>query len=311
MAPPHASTGRTSAAGPSSGFVEVGDRVWVARHEWYDVNVSVVGGSDGFVVVDTHASAAAAQAIVDDLGALFGVGHRNRLLAIVNTHAHFDHVFGNDLIHRVCGPAPIYAHEGAAADIVTWGERLQQHCRAQAQAGQPEPRGEEFLATTLRGADRTFSSVAVLDLGDRAVELVHPGRGHTGGDAIVHIPDADVLLAGDLIEESAARSAVPGFGTDCFPLEWPATLELVIGLTTGRTTLVPGHGAPVDRSFAEAQQGDLAIVAETIAQLARSGVPVEEALAAAEWPYPTEELSQAVVRGYAQLLPEGRQLPLA
>ena len=40
-------------------FTEVGDRVWVARYEWFDVNVTLVEGSRGLVVVDTHASAAA------------------------------------------------------------------------------------------------------------------------------------------------------------------------------------------------------------------------------------------------------------
>ena len=68
-----------------------------------------------------------------------------------------------------------------------------------------------------RAADHTFSSVRSIDLGDRVVELVHPGRGHTGGDLVVRVPDADVLLAGDLVEESAP----PSYGPDCFPLDWP------------------------------------------------------------------------------------------
>ena len=39
-----------------SEFVEVADRVWVARYEWFDVNVSVVAGTAGLLVVDTSAS---------------------------------------------------------------------------------------------------------------------------------------------------------------------------------------------------------------------------------------------------------------
>ena len=38
------------------GFTEVGERVWVARYEWYDVNITVVEGEAGLLVVDTHAS---------------------------------------------------------------------------------------------------------------------------------------------------------------------------------------------------------------------------------------------------------------
>ena len=63
------------------------------------------------------------------------------------------------------------------------------------------------MATEIVAAGPTFSSAPVIDLGDRMVELVHPGRGHTGGDLVVRVPDADVLLAGDLVEESAPATA--------------------------------------------------------------------------------------------------------
>ena len=53
--------------------------------------------------------------------------------------------------------------------------------------------------------ERTFSSAIALDLGDRYVELVHPGRGHTAGDLVVRVPDADVVLAGDLVEQAERR----------------------------------------------------------------------------------------------------------
>ena len=44
-------------------------------------------------------------------------------------------------------------------------------------------RAEEAAAAVVSPPDRTFSSVTAIDLGDRVVELVHPGRGHTDGDA--------------------------------------------------------------------------------------------------------------------------------
>ena len=73
-----------------------------------------------------------------------------------------------------------------------------------------------------------------LDLGDRAVELIHPGRGHTAGDLVVRVPDADVVLGGDLVEESDP----PFIGDDSWPLEWPMTLDLVMGLMTDATVVV-------------------------------------------------------------------------
>lgn len=164
-----------------------------------------------------------------------------------------------------------------------------------------------MIATSIEPAGRTFSSALVLDLGDRQVELVHPGRGHTGGDLVVRVPDADVLLAGDLVEESAA----PGYGDDCWPLEWPATLDLVLGLAGPGTVVVPGHGAVVDRVFVADQREEVAAVAETIRQLAVAGVPPERALAEGTWPFPATGLSAAVRRGYAHLPPGTRRLPLA
>ena len=48
-------------------FAEVADRVWVARYEWWDVNVSVIEGEQGLLVVDTNASSRAARGVVADL----------------------------------------------------------------------------------------------------------------------------------------------------------------------------------------------------------------------------------------------------
>jgi glyoxylase-like metal-dependent hydrolase (beta-lactamase superfamily II) len=284
-------------------FVEVADRVWVARYEWFDVNCSLIAGEAGLVIVDTNASEQAAREVLDDVRRL-GVGD---VVAVVNTHEHFDHTFGNAEVRSSYGGAvPIHAHEIAAERTVPAGERI----KAAYEADPDEPHRDDVLATEILPADHTFSSAAVLDLGDRTIELVYPGRGHTGGDLVVRVPDADVLLAGDLIEESAARNGVPGFGADCYPMEWPLSLDIVLGLTTAASVVVPGHGAVVDREFVEQQRNEIGIVAETIRDLATRGVPVDEALDAADWPFPRAELGHAVRRGYEHLPRSQKRLPL-
>jgi glyoxylase-like metal-dependent hydrolase (beta-lactamase superfamily II) len=283
-------------------FTEIAERVWVARYPWFDVNVTVVAGSRGLLVVDTHASGTAAREVVDDLRRL----SREPLVGLVNTHEHFDHTFGNATFLAELGPVPVHAHETAAERTVPAGERIKRLYDDEPD----DPHRDEVQQTTIVPADHTFSSAVALDLGDRAVELVHPGRGHTGGDLVVRVPDADVVLAGDLVEESALRSGVPGFGDDCYPLEWPLSLDLVLGLLTLESVVVPGHGAPVGRDFVEEQRNAIGIVAETIRDLATRGVPVEQALAAAEWPYRREELADAVRRGYRQLPRSQKRLPL-
>jgi glyoxylase-like metal-dependent hydrolase (beta-lactamase superfamily II) len=285
-------------------FTEVAHDIWVARYEWFDVNVTLVRGSAGLLVVDTHASAVAARAVIDDVRAL-GAGE---VVAVVNTHEHFDHTFGNGVFLAEYGAVPVRAHEVAAENTVAAGERIK------ALYDDPDnvedPHREEVQATEIVPADTTFSSAVALDLGDRMVELVHPGRGHTGGDLVVRVPDADVLLAGDLVEESPVRQGVPGFGADCFPMEWPLTLDIVLGLLTSGSVVVPGHGAPVDRDFVETQRNEIGIVGETIRDLATRGVPLVEALDAAEWPFPREYLADAVRRGYEHLPRSQKRLPL-
>lgn len=257
-----------------TGFLEVADRVWVARYEQHDVNVTAIGTARGLVVVDTHASDDAAREVIADLRRLTA----GEVAVVVNTHAHFDHTLGNAAFRAAYGQVPIHAHEVAAADT-----------------------------PGAVAADHTFSSAVALDLGDRLVELVHPGRGHTAGDLVVRVPDVDVLLAGDLVEESAP----PSFGPDSHPLDWPASLDIVLGLTTSSSVVVPGHGAPVDRDFVEDQRASVAIVAETIRDLAARGVPESEALTSADWPWERAVLGDAVRRGYEQLPRGHRRLPLA
>jgi glyoxylase-like metal-dependent hydrolase (beta-lactamase superfamily II) len=285
-------------------FTEIADRVWVARYEWFDVNVTLVGGADGLLVVDTHASELAARAVVDDVRRL----RAGEVRAVVNTHEHFDHTFGNGAFRAAYGDVPIHAHEIAAERTVSAGERVKS--LYDQEDDRDDPHRDEVQATEIVPAETTFSSAVALDLGDRLVELVHPGRGHTAGDLVVRVPDADVLLAGDLVEESVLRQGVPGFGEDCYPMEWPLTLDIVLGLTTASSVVVPGHGAPVDRDFVEEQRNAIGVVAETIRDLATRGVPLAEALDAAEWPYPREELAAAVRRGYEQLPRAQKRLPL-
>lgn len=278
------------------GFVEVADRCWVARHRLADVNVGLVAGSRGLLVVDTHSSSSTARRVVEQVRAL-GVGE---VVAVVNTHAHWDHVLGNGTFVEEYDRPPVVAHEQTASTLREQGPAILEGVDSEL----------DLTGTTVVVPDQSFSSARVIDLGDRIVEVVHPGRGHTGGDAVVRVGDADVLFAGDLVEESAERNGVPGFGDDCYPLEWPASLDFVTTLLTEGTVVVPGHGVPVDRDFVLEQRGNIGVLAATIRELAGRGLRPDDMAAAAEWPYPAEELGEAFARGFAQLPRSSRSLPL-
>lgn len=283
---------------PRPPFVEIADRVWVARSPWYDLNIIAIRGDDGLVVVDTHGSEAEGRRVVADIEAL-GIG---AVTGLINTHEHFDHTFGNAAFQAAYGDIAIYAHEIAAENTLSSGDYFKQ-----TYVDEPgDNYRDEVLNTTIVPANRTFSSALVLDLGDRVLELVYPGRGHSGGDLVIKVPDVNVLVAGDLVEESGP----PVFGVDSWPMDWPLSLDIVLGLTNSQTVVVPGHGALIDRDFVEEQRNTIGIVAETIRDLAGRGIPVDDALGAGTWPYPAEHLADGVRRGYAQLPNSQKRLPL-
>lgn len=268
------------------GWAEVGDRCYVRRYDSFDLNVGVVEGAEGLVVVDTRASLVEGRELLADVRRLSALPVR----AVVNTHVHFDHTFGNAAFSGV----PVVAHESVVVSLPRHREWL---VRAIEAGPDDDPRNAEMVSTPVRAPDETFSSVRTVDLGDRVLELVHPGRGHTDGDVVVRVADADVVYAGDLVEQNNH----PSYGEDCWPLEWPATLELVEQFVGGSTVLVPGHGTPVDREFLRDQRGDLGTVAGQLRELAGQGLGVDDALRAGSWPYPPDDLRLAVERGLTQL----------
>jgi len=285
------------AAAHEEGFVEVADGCFIARYLAWDTTVGAVVGSDGVLVVDTRATLAHGRQIREHV---WRIAPNHPIRWVVDTHEHFDHVLGNAAFDE----ASVIAHEVAAEQITDAVEHIRAQIRAEPDVDPSWPGitsevYEGVLTSPIRLPDVTFSSVRTVDLGGRYVELLHPGRGHTAGDIVVRVPDADVVLAGDLLEESAP----PSWGSDSFPMDWAGTLDIVVGVLTDKSVVVPGHGAAVDRAFVEDQREDVARVAEVIRSLYAAGMPVDRAVeeARSQWPFEDHPMEAAVARGYAQL----------
>ncbi|MES2905428.1 MAG: MBL fold metallo-hydrolase, partial [Pseudomonadota bacterium] len=75
-----------------------------------------------------------------------------------------------------------------------------------------------------------------LFLGKRQIDLMHLGRGHTAGDTVAYVPDANVIFTGDLVEYHSACYCGDAHYTD-----WPKTLDKVAAFKA--KALVPGRGA--------------------------------------------------------------------
>jgi glyoxylase-like metal-dependent hydrolase (beta-lactamase superfamily II) len=274
---------------------EVAAGVFQRRYDPQDVSVCVVRGSDGLVVVDTRSSPRQAGEIRADLRELGGPPVR----WVVNTHAHFDHCFGNQRF----GPGsdlnvPIYGHVRMPAHL----DEVERPLLAGWIARGEEPADEWREVVITPPTDLVGQVVGgrhPLDLGDRAVDLIHLGRAHTDNDLLVHVPDAGAWLVGDIVEESGP----PMYGPDSFPLDWPVTAARLLALLGDDDVLVPGHGRPVGPRFARGQQAQLAGVADLIRELHGSGVPASRAAAAGapRWPLPADWLGRAIQAGYEQL----------
>lgn len=281
-----------------AGFVEVGRGVLVARYDEFDVNVGLVVGSAGALIVDTRGSTVHGRAV---LGAVSSLGLQ--VVAVVNTHVHFDHVFGN----AAFAGATIHAHDRVAQTFEEAAADAKAAFRADP-TGYPERDVADLLASDVRGPDVTFTTTARLDLGDREVVLSHAGRGHTDGDIRIDVPGAGVTFIGDLVEESAP----PSLGDDSWPLEWSATLDAHAAALASGSVVVPGHGNPVDVEFIRRQRDEMRSLASVIRERHTAGMPLAEAAKAPDsrLPYPLDRLSSAFARGYAQLdAPRGPEHP--
>ena len=288
--------GETWITRKAHGFVEVADRVFVARYPQWDVNVGLVLGRDGAVVVDTRASDVQGSQVLDDVRSL---GRDIQVRHVVNTHVHFDNTFGNAAFEV----ATVHAHDNVGRTIAADAERIKAAFRADPGAGPEygytERDAAEVMATVVRGPDRTFGGNATIDLGDRVVTMTYAGRGHTDGDVAVVVPDTDALFLGDLVEESAH----PSFGGDSWPLEWADTLTSHLLQAEERSVVVPGHGRPVDLAFVARQRDDIAAVAAVIRERRLGGGSLEQALHDSDprLPYPLGDLESAFRRGWEQL----------
>jgi glyoxylase-like metal-dependent hydrolase (beta-lactamase superfamily II) len=267
-------------------FVEIARDVFVLRYPVLDVNTTLVVGDGGALLVDTLSTQAQARELLDAVRRV-----STGPLTVANTHHHFDHCFGNATVAGT--DRPVWAHEEAARILRESAGVLQREAYRRWVPTHPEL-AEGLAAVTVRPPDHVVHTVTGIEPGGRPVRLHHLGRGHSPGDLVVEVPDADVLLAGDLVEEGG-----PPTFDDGYPLEWPATIVALLGLTTPSTVVVPGHGGLVDAGFVRMQHTDLT----TLEWLIRDGYADRATVAevAAKAPFGPDVARVAVERGYAEL----------
>ena len=223
-------------------------------------NVVALRTAQGVVVVDTTVSPVLARAVRRRIDQAFGGAP---IVAVINTHGHGDHAYGN----QVFGGSPIIGHTGAPLDLAASKESLGRNLAA-IKAG--VPRLEAQLATLDAASDKavrlramvlyykamleglsvgftvtppwlTFSDRAVLDLGDRRLELTYYGTAHSASDIIIHCPEEGLWMTGDLF----AAGSDPYIDSERIATldRWAANLDRILSSAATTKAIVPGHGA--------------------------------------------------------------------
>ena len=249
-------------------WLEVGDRVFVRRHTSLDVNAGLVLGEDRCLVIDTRANEREATELLAAVRSITRLPY-----VVVNTHAHFDHCFGNATFAAAQPGCEIWSSVGCAATLMESGEQQRTAMDRWLRDSGEEALAEELNRVQLMAANRTFAETAELELGGRVARLHQLGRGHTDHDVVVELPGTGVLFVGDLVEQGAA----PSFD-DSFPLEWPLVLDAVLSMPAD--VIVPGHGDVVSAPFVARQRRDIAEVGELARTL--GGASSDEVATAAE-----------------------------
>ncbi len=154
------------------------------------VTVFIVVTARFVVIVDTLINPATAQQLVGYARPYLS----GRQLLVVNTHADYDHAWGNQLFAGPDAPypAPILAHSRCAA-------RLRSDDDAQDLAEMQAEEAGIFGTVTLTPPTITFDSTLSIDGGDLTLQLF-PTPGHTPDHISLYIPEIRTLLPGDAVE---------------------------------------------------------------------------------------------------------------
>lgn len=255
------------------------------------VNVVFLKGESGLIVVDTGPSRRYGEALASAARALDLRG----ISAVVNTHHHPDHFFGNQAL----ADRPIFAlgatQQAAHAEGPAFADNMYR-----------------LLGDWMRGTE-VVPPTRVLEPGVQRIDgrafQVFALSGHTIADLALLDVETGTLIAGDLVFHNRAPTTPSANLAD-----WQAALD-----SLGRTEaamLIPGHG-PEDRRGAAIPQtrAYLDWLDTTLRQAARSGLTMIEV---SDQPLPPEFAAMGAQpeefrRSVAHLYPtiERQELPRA
>jgi glyoxylase-like metal-dependent hydrolase (beta-lactamase superfamily II) len=201
-------------------------------------------GEKGVLVIDAQQTKRLATNLIE----LIKEKTDKPILYVVNTNYYGDHSFGNQF----------FVAEGFR--IINNGTKIIQHENAQKmiQNHFEEDRVFEYTLSARKEdvaemqptpADILITGQAVsktvIDLGDKQVEIIYPGRTQTDGNLFVYLPKEKVLFGGNSIPSGGKVVGMPWLtygGLD----EFLKSLQVLRKMLASDTQIGSGHGYPTD-----------------------------------------------------------------
>lgn len=203
-------------------FTEVGEGLWAFTAEG-DPNSGVIIGDESVMIVEAQATPRLAHKVIEKVRSVTDkpISH------LVLTHYHAVRVLGASAY----GAPEIIMSDAARSMVV---ERGQEDWDSEFQRFPRLFEGHESIPG-LTYPTTTFSESMTVYLGKRRVDIMHLGRAHTAGDAVVHVPDQNVMFTGDIVEYHSACYCGDGHFAD-----WGNTLDNIAWFDVD--AIAPGRG---------------------------------------------------------------------
>jgi cyclase len=257
-------------------------------------NATVILTNDGVVVVDSHSKPSAALALYREIQSIT----KQPIKRIINTHFHWDHWQGNQVYKEAYPGLEIIASErtlenltrpdagnGGVPNIEKQREMLPkeieqlgnelasatdpaQKMRLESNLLQTKAYFEELKSIEPALPTRTFDKTVSLVVGDREIQILLLGRGHTDGDVFIHLPGEKIVATGD-----ALIDWMP-YMNDGFPEDWVSTLDALEKYDFAH--IIPGHGGVMPKEHLAFFRGYMADLIAAIKSAHADGASLEE-----------------------------------
>lgn len=183
-------------------------------------NSGFIVGGNGVAVVDTFVGVEPAKELLAEIRKVTDLPIRY----VINTHYHLDHTGGNAVFAEA--GATILAHR----NVRTW-----LHSENLKFFGTDRKPEDKARVEALVLPDVVYSDGVNLYLGSRLLQVRYM-PGHTGGDSVVLLPDANVVFGGDLVWQKHLPNLI-----DASTQPWIQTLDKLLAEHPA-ATFVSGHG---------------------------------------------------------------------